>query len=113
MSPSNIKQLIINLFDNHPEWLGQTCKHCAEHESTCGEQIIQLLENFKELDGGEMSLTRKQLIKIMCDEFYEKNKFILNDPTKSINMFDVVNGMIAVINKIEQTGTLLKLDEEE
>lgn len=57
-------------------------------------------------------MTRKEFIKMMCDEFYQENKYILDDSSKRINMFDVVNGMIAVVSKMEETIDLPEWDEE-
>jgi hypothetical protein len=60
-----------------------------------------------------IKMTRKEFISMMCDEFYKENKYILDDPSKRINMFDVVNGMMAVLGKIENTLDLPEWDEEE
>jgi hypothetical protein len=58
-------------------------------------------------------MTRKDFISMMCDEFYKENKYIFDDSSKRINMFDVVNGMMAVLDKIEDTLDLPEWDEEE
>ncbi len=57
-------------------------------------------------------MTRKEFISMMCDEFYKENKYILDDSKARINMFDVVNGMMAVLGKVEDTLDLPAWDEE-
>jgi hypothetical protein len=57
-------------------------------------------------------MTRKEVIKMMCDEFYKENEYILNDSSKRINMFDVVNGMMAVLSEMENKIKLPEWDEE-
>jgi hypothetical protein len=49
-------------------------------------------------------MKKKEMIKLMCDVFYEEHKDVFDDSNKRLNMFDVVNGMVAVLDKMEQAG---------
>jgi hypothetical protein len=51
-------------------------------------------------------MKRKDMIKLMCDTFYEENKYIFDDPSKRLNMFDTINGMFSVLDKMEEAGML-------
>jgi hypothetical protein len=55
-------------------------------------------------------MTKQELLKIMTDTFYFSNEDILNDASKRINTFDVVNGMIDVLTELEKRG-IVKLEE--
>lgn len=55
-------------------------------------------------------MTKQELLKLMTDTFYFSNEDILNDASKRINVFDVVNGMEDVLTELEKRG-IVKLEE--
>jgi hypothetical protein len=55
-------------------------------------------------------MTKQELLKLMTDTFYFSNEDILNDASKRINTFDVVNGMEDVLTELEKRG-IVKLEE--
>ncbi len=55
-------------------------------------------------------MTKQELLKLMTDTFYLANEDILNDESKRINAFDVVNGMDDVLTELEKHG-IVKLEE--
>lgn len=55
-------------------------------------------------------MTKQELLKLMTDTFYFANEDILNDESKRINVFDVVNGMEDVLTELEKRG-IVKLEE--
>lgn len=56
------------------------------------------------------AMTKQELLKLMTDTFYFSNEDILNDASKRINVFDVVNGMEDVLTELENRG-IVKLEE--
>lgn len=55
-------------------------------------------------------MTKQELLKLMTDAFYFANEDILNDASKRINVFDVVEGMEDVLTELEKRG-IVKLEE--
>jgi hypothetical protein len=55
-------------------------------------------------------MTKQELLKLMTDTFYFTNEDILNDSSKRINVFDVVNGMEDVLTELEKRS-IIKLEE--
>lgn len=56
------------------------------------------------------AMNKQELLKLMTDTFYFTNEDILNDSSKRINVFDVVNGMEDVLTELEKRG-IVKLEE--
>jgi hypothetical protein len=55
-------------------------------------------------------MTKQELLKLMTDTFYFSNEDILNDASKRINTFDMINGMEDVLTELEKRG-IVKLEE--
>jgi CRISPR/Cas system CSM-associated protein Csm5 (group 7 of RAMP superfamily) len=51
-------------------------------------------------------MKRSEMVKKMCNDFYELNKYIFDDSSKRLNMLDVAVCMDDFLSKIEEAGML-------